>query len=317
MGQRQGPDDVRTDPGASRDDWIERLRRRAEALRDEEVARREAEEPETPTSDDPTAAPHSPDVPAPPAPAAETPVAEPPVAEPPVAERPVADEPSPGEPAPDATAPGESESSDDDASSPDPAALADAPAPAVAPREPEPAPPAAVAPRADPYAELATLTPGGPSAETDDLLTRWADGDADGGVDSPRINWSGLAGPLIVCAVIAAVVLGAIVVIDRSGDDADGTTGVRSEDAEAAELLAEDPPSLEDLTADVTIPPGPAEGLAVAETGVTIVEDRFDAAQREGTFAVVIQNPPDDWQAQGVQVRVVLVGTTGGGVFRR
>ena len=76
-------------------------------------------------------------------------------------------------------------------------------------------------------------------------------------------------------------------------------------------------PSLDDLTAEVTIPPGPDIGLSVADKGVTIVEDRFDPGRREGTFAAIIDNPNPDWLAQGVQVDVQFLDEAGAAGRRR
>jgi hypothetical protein len=76
-------------------------------------------------------------------------------------------------------------------------------------------------------------------------------------------------------------------------------------------VLDAEAPSLEDLTADVTLPPGPEQGLEVAAQGITVVPDRFDASRREGTFAVVLANPHERWLAQGVQVTVTFVDEGG------
>ena len=106
------------------------------------------------------------------------------------------------------------------------------------------------------------------------------------------------------------LVLLLLALVACGGDDVDAS-GERGDDAEAPSVIDEEPPSLEDLTSEVTVPPGPAEGLAVADKGVTIVEDRFDPERREGTFAVVIDNPHPEWLAQGVQVDVKLLDEAG------
>lgn len=141
-----------------------------------------------------------------------------------------------------------------------------------------------------------------------ELLRRWADEDHIEAV-SPRRNWT----PLVVLVVLVALVaLIAVAFRAVGGDDAETTgDGQRGGEAEASSVLDEDIPSLEDLTADVTIPPGPAEGLSIADKGVAIVEDRFDPARREGTFAVVIENPHLDWLAQSVQVEVEFLDEQG------
>ena len=173
----------------------------------------------------------------------------------------------------------------------------------------EPVPLPALGPDADPDAPFATGTLGGVDDPDDsELLRRW-EAEDHLETDSPHRNWSPLVALLVVAAVVALIVLAFQLV---SGDDsAEGPAGAGGETAEAASVLDEEPPSLDELTADVTVPPGPEEGLRVAEKGVTIVEDRFDPARREGTFAVIIENPHPDWLAQGVQVDVQFLDAAG------
>ena len=141
-----------------------------------------------------------------------------------------------------------------------------------------------------------------------ELLRRWGEEDhLETG--HPDRNWSPLVALLVVLAVIAVVVLVFRTVL--ADDDDAATAGSAGDRVDAASVLDEEPPSLDDLTADVTVPPGPEEGLGIADKGVTIVEDRFDPARREGTFAVVLENPHDDWLAQGVQVDVEFLDEAG------
>ena len=141
-----------------------------------------------------------------------------------------------------------------------------------------------------------------------ELLRRW-EAEEHLETDSPRRNWSPLVAVLVVAVVIALVALALFVV--GSDDDTEGAAGARGEAADVASVLEEEPPSLDELTADVTVPPGPEQGLGVVDKGVTIVEDRFDAARREGTFAVILENPHPDWLAQGVQVDVQFLDPSG------
>ena len=173
----------------------------------------------------------------------------------------------------------------------------------------EPIPLPLPGPDDDSEAPFAAGTLGGVDDPDDsELLRRW-EAEDHLETDSPHRNWSPLVALLVVAAVIALIVLAFRLV---SGDDAaDGPGGGGGEAVEAASVLDEDPPSLDELTADVTVPPGPEQGLAVAEKGVTIVEDRFDPARREGTFAVIIENPHPDWLAQGVQVDVQFLDAAG------
>ena len=141
-----------------------------------------------------------------------------------------------------------------------------------------------------------------------ELLRRWHQEDhLETG--HPERNWSPLVVLLVVVAAIALVVLVFRTVLADDGSSSSSRAG--GEAADAASVLDEDPPSLDELTADVTVPPGPKEGLGIADKGVTIVEDRFDPARREGTFAVIIENPHDDWLAQGVQVDVEFLDQGG------
>lgn len=141
-----------------------------------------------------------------------------------------------------------------------------------------------------------------------DLLSQWAD-EEHLETDAPRRNWA----PLYVLAAVVVALAAGFFLFRFATDDADGSTGTdpRGEDAEAPSVTDADPPTLDDLTAEVTVPPGPEEGLAVADQGITIVEDRFDPARREGTFAAVIQNPHSGWLAQGVQVEVEFLDEAG------
>lgn len=144
--------------------------------------------------------------------------------------------------------------------------------------------------------------------EHHELLRRW---DEEDHLETlhPRRNWS----PVIAIVVVVALVAAVFLALDlASGDDAAGPSATsESGDPEAPSVLEEPAPSLDELTADVTIPPGPEVGLAVTDKGVTIVEDRFDPARREGTFAAIIENPNPDWLAQGVQVDVQFIDETG------
>ena len=145
--------------------------------------------------------------------------------------------------------------------------------------------------------------------ETHQLLDRWAEEASDESV-APRRNWSPVVAVLVVLAVVGLVGLGAWALIDSSADDEEsGVAGSSGQDD--ASVLQDDAPTLDDLTSDVTLPPGPDVGLTVAEQGITVVPDRFDPARREGTFAVIIQNPHERWLAQGVQVTVTFLDEAG------
>ncbi|MGK2928533.1 MAG: hypothetical protein ACSLFO_03050 [Acidimicrobiales bacterium] len=146
-------------------------------------------------------------------------------------------------------------------------------------------------------------------ADPDDLLSRWAD-EEHLETFHPRRNWS----PVIAIVVVVALVVGVATAIRLAVPDDDPGSGGGSaagEDDDVASVLDEEAPSLDDLTSEVTIPPGPETGLAVADKGVSIVEDRFDPARREGTFAAIVVNPNTDWLAQGVQVDVQFIGEAG------
>lgn len=147
--------------------------------------------------------------------------------------------------------------------------------------------------------------------EPDDLLSRWA-GEEHLETFHPKRNWSPVFAAIGVLALVALVTF-ALASTLPDGDAADRTADA-TEDGDAgdeASVLDEDAPSLDDLTSEVTIPPGPETGLSVADKGVSIVEDRFDPARREGTFAVVVVNPNTDWLAQGIQLDVQFIGQDG------
>jgi hypothetical protein len=140
-----------------------------------------------------------------------------------------------------------------------------------------------------------------------ELLRRWEDEEH---VETlhPRRNWT----PLLVTALVVIVGALAALVVGSAIPDGDSAEAPADADEErAASVLEEEPPSLDELTSEVTIPPGPESGLSVVDKGVTVVEDRFDPARREGTFAAVIVNPHAGWIAQGVQVSVRLVDAAG------
>lgn len=114
---------------------------------------------------------------------------------------------------------------------------------------------------------------------------------------------------VVVVAVVAVLALAMGMALPD--DDAADASSDGSDRSEESSVLDADAPSLDDLTADVTIPPGPETGLSVVDKGVTIVEDRFDPARREGTFAVIVVNPNLDWIAHGVQVDVQFLDEAG------
>lgn len=145
--------------------------------------------------------------------------------------------------------------------------------------------------------------------DPDDLLSRWA-GEEHLETFHPKRNWSPVIAAGGVIALVALVAY--LLAITAPVDDADrtGDAAASAEDEEPS-VLDEEAPTLDDLTSEVTIPPGPETGLAVADKGVSIVEDRFDPARREGTFAAVVVNPNTDWLAQGVQVDVQFIGEDG------
>ena len=128
-----------------------------------------------------------------------------------------------------------------------------------------------------------------------------------GNIDFPRPPWTALA---LLAVGVLAVILAAAIGVPRLLDDEDAGGDRRAPDAGPIDPSQAEPPSLDELTSDVTLP-APEEGLDIADTGVTTVEDRFDDARREGTFAVVLANPHDDWLAQGVEVSVDLVAADG------
>lgn len=125
---------------------------------------------------------------------------------------------------------------------------------------------------------------------------------------SRGIDRASVVATIVLVAVMAASFFGARALFAPG----DGPAGDRTvEDAEAGGPSTTEAPDLEEITADVTLPPGPEDGLAVVETGITIVEDRFDPVRREGTYALIIENPNDDQLAQAVQVDVDFVDSTG------
>ncbi len=159
----------------------------------------------------------------------------------------------------------------------------------------------------DPFAGWAELSPT-IDPDSRDLLSEWAD-EEHIETESPRRNWT----PLVIAIVllIVAGILYAGVRFAQSGETDEDASARRADGTEAPSVTDADPPSLDDLTSDVTVPPGPAEGLAIADKGITIVEDRFEPERREGTFAVIIDNPHAEWLAQGVQVDVRFLDDTG------
>ena len=154
------------------------------------------------------------------------------------------------------------------------------------------------------------LTEHGGDPDAERLLDRWAEEERDEAVE-PKRNWSPLIAVVVVLAVAALAFAGARALITGSADDDTATGGLLDTDDDGSSVLDEDTPSLEDLTSDVTLPPGPDAGLQVADQGITIVPDRFDESRREGTFAVIVQNPHDDWLAQGVQVSATFLDEGG------
>jgi hypothetical protein len=157
---------------------------------------------------------------------------------------------------------------------------------------------------ADPFART------GVDPETERLMDRWADEEGDESV-APRRNWTPLVALVVVVAVVGLAFLGARALISGSADDGTASGGLPGLDDDRGSVLDTDAPSLEDLTTDVTLPPGPDAGLQVADQGITVVPDRFDESKREGTFAILVQNPHDDWLAQGVQVSVTFLDEAG------
>jgi len=151
---------------------------------------------------------------------------------------------------------------------------------------------------------------GAPDAATTELLDRWTE-EAPDEADAPRRNWSNAVAVLVVLVVVAVVGLGARALISGSAEDDPAAGPDRAGDAATRSVLDGDAPSLDELTSDVTLPPGRAEGLQVAAQGLSIVPDRFDPARREGTYAVILANPHEEWLAQGVQVTVTFVGEDG------
>ena len=270
------------------DETMQRLRRRAAQLR---------------AGATPLSAPESPDdEPTEPEPATE-----------PSAATTAADAPEPAGASPEAEAPIETGTAEPEAGTETEADAVEPRAPEALATEPTPPEPIAAATPTDPAPfEMdegrgrSAIEPGG----SDDLLQRWADEDQLTTVEPSR-NWSNLVAVVVLVAVVGLGFLGARALLAGSEARDRAATGPAGEDAEAGSVLADDPPSLDDLTSSVTLPPGPDEGLAVAEQGITVVEDRFDATRREGTYAVLVDNPHDDWLAQGVQVQVTFLGQDG------
>lgn len=156
----------------------------------------------------------------------------------------------------------------------------------------------------DPFSGL-----GAADDATTELLDRWTEDAPDEAV-APHRNWTPAVAVLVVVAVVGLAFLGARALI--SGSDEETASGpARAGDDAVASVLDGDAPSLDELTTDVTLPPGPDQGLQVASQGLSIVPDRFDPNRREGTFAVVLANPHERWLAQGVQVTVTFVGEDG------
>jgi hypothetical protein len=154
------------------------------------------------------------------------------------------------------------------------------------------------------------LTEHGGDPDAERLLDRWAEEERDEAVE-PKRNWSPLIAVVVVLAVAALAFAGARALITGSADDDTASGGLVDTTDDGSSVLDEDTPSLEDLTSDVTLPPGPDAGLQVADQGITIVPDRFDESRREGTFAVIVENPHDDWLAQGVQVSATFLDEGG------
>ena len=157
---------------------------------------------------------------------------------------------------------------------------------------------------ADPFAHA------GADPETERLMDRWADEEGDEAV-APRRNWTPLVALVVVVAVVGLAFLGARALISGSADEDTASSGLPGRSDDGGSVLEGDAPSLEDLTSDVTLPPGPDAGLRVADQGITVVPDRFDDTKREGTFAVIVENPHPDWLAQGVQVNVAFLDEGG------
>lgn len=157
----------------------------------------------------------------------------------------------------------------------------------------------------DPFDGLGAADPA-----TTALLDRWTE-QAPGEAVEPRRNWSPVIAVAVVLAVVALAFVGGRALISGSegGNQADRPDRAGGDDATS--VLQGDVPSLEDLTSDVTLPPGPDQPLQVAGQGVTVVPDRFEPNRREGTFAVVLANPHERWLAQGVQVTVTFVDDAG------
>lgn len=126
-------------------------------------------------------------------------------------------------------------------------------------------------------------------------------------------------GWIVLAGVVAAVVVVVAVVARLLGGGGGGTDSgpdappeaVFGGDVDTRSVLEEEPPSLDELTADITVPPGPEQGLLLADRGVTVVEDRFEPRRREITYAAVLDNDHPDWIAHGVQVTADFVDEGG------
>lgn len=129
--------------------------------------------------------------------------------------------------------------------------------------------------------------------------------------DVPSISWRrvALVGVIVVGLGITVARL-LFAVGDEDSDDARST----SPTDEAGHVVT-DPsvllPQIDDLIDGAELPAGPPGGLAIGDQGNTVVADRFDATKHEGTFAAIILNPHQGWQAESVEVRSDLVAEDG------
>lgn len=146
--------------------------------------------------------------------------------------------------------------------------------------------------------------------EGSELLRRW--GEIDGPETlHPSHNWSTLIAAAVVVVLVAAVVG---VVVLAVPDDRPSTPP--EDEATTLSDLGPGAPAPDEPTTDLTEPPAPADGLTVAERGVTVVADRFDASRREATFGAVVVNPNPGWTARGVQIGVELLDEAGNATRR-
>lgn len=146
-----------------------------------------------------------------------------------------------------------------------------------------------------------------PAPAPPDILSQWADEDHVETV-SPDRNWSPIVAGAFIVVALGLMVLGFVIVL--STDDAEPDQPAAG-DAGAGALIEQDAPPVAEMTADVTVPADPREDLVVADQGFTIVTDPLEPQSRVGTFAVLVQNPNDDFSARGVQVDVTFVDDTG------